>query len=494
VAGALAVGLAVLGARAFNPYTGTAPHIDSGVYLGVAEHLLHGRVLYREVWDHKPPLVHALDALALAAGDHTVNAVRTMEIGWAAVAAVAVLAVGILAFDHLGVAALASILFLAHFYHPSVMRGNQPEEYGAILTVLGIALALGSVTASGRRSLALSAASGLVFGLACLAKETFVLGVPPWLALLFWAGAGGRRAAPRRALAFASGLLAPLAGFAVYLVWNHAFGDWVNVLRFNLSYVRFDAANAPNPGLSGLLLDGLGRAKELIFGVSPVTAAAALLGCASAFSRSFRCRTSLLPLVLVAFFLLDLAGVSLARRYGYYYLQLVPAYVFLAACGLAFLAFAARTRRGLGAGLLAAVAIGIVAGSPSEAARFTRGVSQPRAYFHGDDALAAFVDAKTTPDEPIWNLVRNGSAIYAEARRLAPTRFIYIAANLFRDLPDPEAARKEIQDALAARPPKIVLFDGDDAWLRKAGLEDWFRTHYRPGPLPTVFERGPASR
>jgi hypothetical protein len=487
VAAALAGGLALLGARAFNPYTGIAPHIDSGVYLGVAEHLLHGRVLYRQVWDHKPPLVHALDALALAAGDHTVNAVRTMEIGWAAVAAVAMLAAGILAFDHLGVAALASILFLAHFYHPNVMRGNQPEEYGAILALLGIAFTLGALATPGRRSLALAATSGLLFGLACLAKETFVLGVPPWPALLFWAGPGDRRAALRRALAFAAGLLAPLAAFALYLLWNGAFGDWVNVLRFNLSYVRFDAANAPNPGLPGLLFDGLLRAKELIFGLSPVAAGAALLGGASALSPSFRRRTGWFPVALIVFFLLNLAGVSLARRYAYYFLQLVPAYVLLAGCGLAYLAFLARARRGLGAGLLAVITVGVVAASPHDAAWFARAVSQPRAYFHGDDALSAFIDANTKPDEPIWDLVRNGSAIYAEARRLAPTRFIWLSGWLLRDLPRPRAAVRELHFDLAAHPPRLVVFDGDEAELSRVGLLEWFRDGYTPAAMPSVF-------
>jgi hypothetical protein len=488
----LAAVLSVLAMRAFNPYTGTPPHIDSGVYLGVAEHLLHGRILYREVWDHKPPLVHVIDALALAAGDHTVNSVRTMERWWAAIAALAMLAIALVAFDNLAVAGLASLLFVVHFYHPNIMRGNQPEEYGSILTLLGIALCLASLTPLTRRSASLAAASGLLFGLACLAKETFVLGVPPWLALLVWDARHDRRLAVRRTLLFLAALLIPPLTFLAYLLWNGAVGDWWDVIRFNLSYIRFDASNEANPGFPGLLADGFRRANELVFGVSRVTAAAALLGCASAASASFRRRTNALPVVLVAFFLFNLASVSLARRYGYYYLQLVPAYVLLAAFGVAFLAFLARTRRGLGAALIALVALGLVAADTREAARFACAVSHPRALFQADHDLVSFIDASTAPADPIWNLVRDGSAVYAHADRLSPTRFIYLGVNLFRDLPHPEAARDEIRTALAARPPKIILFDGDASWLAKAGLEEWFRTNYQPGPLAMVFVRKPA--
>lgn len=71
VALALSAALFFVGARAFHPSTGVVPHIDSGVYLTAGSQILSGKVLYREVWDHKPPLVHLIKAAALAVGDHT---------------------------------------------------------------------------------------------------------------------------------------------------------------------------------------------------------------------------------------------------------------------------------------------------------------------------------------------------------------------------------------------------------------------------------------
>ena len=489
---ALTVAVATVALRAFNPYTGTAPHIDSGVYLGAAEHLLHGRVLYREVWDHKPPVVHTIDALVLSFGDHTVNSVRSIERWWAALAAAAVLAIGLLAFENVALASVASLLFVMHFYHPNVMRGNQPEEYGSILTLVAILLCLASA-AYRRWSLASAAASGLFFAVACLTKETFALGAIPWLPFLAWQTYRRRTSWLRTVCWFGAGFAVPFTAFFGYLLWNGALGDWLDTLRFNLSYIRFDARNEPNPGLLASLLPGFTRGNELVFAVSRATAVGAVLGAASAAFGEFRRRTRGLPLVLLLFFVLNLVGVSLARRYGYYFLQLVSGYVLLAACGLAFLLFLARGRRTLQAGIFAVFVGALLTADGHEAARFVRTLAQPRAIFHGDDEVVAFIRANTTPSDPIWNLVREGSAVYAHADRLSPTRFFYIAANLFRDLPDPQGAKREIREALTVRPPKIIVFDGDEAWLAKADLVEWFRNNYAPTRVARVFLRRPST-
>jgi hypothetical protein len=241
--------------------------------------------------------------------------------------------------------------------------------------------------------------------------------------------------------------------------------------------------------LVGLLAHGLSRGDGLVFGVSRVTALAALLGLASSAFGEFRRQTRGLPVVLLAFFLLNLVGVSLARRYGYYYLQLVSGYVLLAACGLAFLLFLARGRRLLQAGVFAVFVAAFLAVDGPESARFGRALVQQRATFHGDDEILAFIRANTTPSDPIWNLVREGSSVYAHADRLSPTRFFYIATNLFRDLPNPAGAKREIREALAMRPPKIIVFDGDEAWLAKADLVEWFRNGYAPTQVARVFLR-----
>jgi len=47
---------------------GKAPQEDAGVFLYAAQVLLDGGLPYRDVWDHKPPLIYVLDALGLLLG------------------------------------------------------------------------------------------------------------------------------------------------------------------------------------------------------------------------------------------------------------------------------------------------------------------------------------------------------------------------------------------------------------------------------------------
>src|SRR6266542_4018262 len=48
-----------------NPNNMTLPSRDSGVFLYVGWRFLNGGIPYRDVWDHKPPLIYFVDALGL---------------------------------------------------------------------------------------------------------------------------------------------------------------------------------------------------------------------------------------------------------------------------------------------------------------------------------------------------------------------------------------------------------------------------------------------
>jgi len=275
--------------------------------------------------------------------------------------------------------------------------------------------------------------------------------------------------------------------FGAYLVWNQATQAWLDVIRFNLHYARFDGEGAPNPGLVGLLAAGIGRGGQVLFSVSRITTIAAVAGAMSMFVPGFRRQTAGFPVATSAFFLANLFGVSLARRYAYYYLQLVSSYVLLAACGLALLCYLTRRRRWLAPVVTGVTALALLAVDPKPSADFLRSLAHPRERWDVGADRAAVVRALTRPDEPIWNLIRGGDWIYAMADRLAPTRFLYLPAHLFRDLPDAEAARREIVSALETHPPRVVLCDEDRSAMTEAGLQDWFEHNYVPGPLPDVY-------
>ena len=54
-----------------NPNNMTLPSRDSGVFLYIGWRFLNGDIPYRDVWDHKPPLIYFVDALGLTLTPHS---------------------------------------------------------------------------------------------------------------------------------------------------------------------------------------------------------------------------------------------------------------------------------------------------------------------------------------------------------------------------------------------------------------------------------------
>src|SRR5689334_17436684 len=63
-----------------NPVNMTLPSRDSGVFLYVGWRFLNGDIPYRDVWDHKPPLIYFIDALGLILTPHSLWGVWFLQI------------------------------------------------------------------------------------------------------------------------------------------------------------------------------------------------------------------------------------------------------------------------------------------------------------------------------------------------------------------------------------------------------------------------------
>ncbi len=63
-----------------NPNNMTLPSRDSGVFLYVGWRFLNGDLPYRDVWDHKPPLIYFVDALGLTFTPHSLWGVWFLQI------------------------------------------------------------------------------------------------------------------------------------------------------------------------------------------------------------------------------------------------------------------------------------------------------------------------------------------------------------------------------------------------------------------------------
>ncbi len=105
------------------------PARDQGVYLYIGQQILDGKIPYRDVWDHKGPLVYYINALGLWTTD-SVWGVWLLEVLFLFLAAVSSLLALRAAFDPL-TAFSSTILWLAVF--PRVLdHGNSVEEYSLL--------------------------------------------------------------------------------------------------------------------------------------------------------------------------------------------------------------------------------------------------------------------------------------------------------------------------------------------------------------------------
>jgi hypothetical protein len=120
----LLVVLAVLSPVA--PLYQPIPARDQGVYLYVGQQILDGKIPYRDVWDHKGPLIYYINALGLWMTDSTWG-VWFLEIIFVFLAAVSGFLVMRMVFDS-AMAFSSTILWLAAL--PQVLdHGNTVEEY-----------------------------------------------------------------------------------------------------------------------------------------------------------------------------------------------------------------------------------------------------------------------------------------------------------------------------------------------------------------------------
>jgi hypothetical protein len=488
---ALAAALCLLGFRAVNQVSAEPPGADSGVYASCARHLLGGRALYREVWDHKPPGVHVLNCLALAGGGESIVPVRRMEQAFAALRALLVFMLLLEAFGSAALAGVLAAVFVTLFHHPLVFQGgNLTEEYAASFALAGAWLALRSERAAGGRAgRALAALSGAAFAAAALTKEPFAASALPWLAWLALRSGEAWKARAARALWFLGGAAAPLALTVLALASAGALGAWLDTVAYNFRYVGM-SPKSPGERLAA----GAGFAWRFFALRCWALAVPAALGLLAPLCASFRKRTRALAAVLPALFLLDLlAAAAGGWSYRHYFLQAVPSAALLAGSGAAFLVHLAGSRpelrrvgRLVGAalpGLLAVCALSVDAGTSRP---FLRRLGEPFRRPR-ESRLARLVRERTGPADAVWAPL-GPSSLALETGRLSPTRYFYAWPHLFIDTPASSRAEKlaGILAELRARPPALIVLPASQpdpraalAHLAGGGPADFLAAGYR---------------
>jgi len=217
-----------------NPGNMTLPSRDSGVFLYVAWRFLNGDVPYREVWDHKPPLIYFVDALGLTLTPNSLWGVWLLQV-------IFIFFTLLLIFKLLdrefGIyAAIAGTLALTSGLLTILEKGNVTEEYALVFQALCFWLFVDAW----KKNFPVRASFwiGLVGGLAFNFKQT-TLGI--WLAyalILLVMRLFQRKSPLMDLLSLLAGWLVPSIVLVIYLASQNALADyWEQAFLYNFVYI-----------------------------------------------------------------------------------------------------------------------------------------------------------------------------------------------------------------------------------------------------------------
>ena len=481
--------VAWLGWRSINYVSARRSLTDSGTFACIGMAINKGKVPYCDIWEQKPPLVFRLNAKALKSGDGTFDAIRSQEREFAVLRAIIFFAIIMFAFRSPWVALASTLIMLHVFYaHPIFQQGNLTEEYATGYALCGILC----VVLAASRSLVpfpFVVIAGFCFSTAALCKEPFVLSCLPWLAYVALYGKRDRKSVAHRVWPFCLGAAIPLLVNWAFYLYNGAFLARLDAISFSFGYVGDAPASV---SLLKRATGGIDAVRQTIGSQSIVANVAFFVGFVSIFSAEFVKKHKYLPIVSIFAVLFDFLGTEVSPYHrGHYYMQFVPSFSLVVACGFAFLAHIARK-----ASLHAAAVpcLTLLALCFLDRNAVADAVSRLSAPFERSEVgeIGRYIRANSVPTDTIWVPNGHDSRQYVECGLIPPTRFTHLTPRILKDtlLSTGDEKAKEIRDALVKNPPKfIVVSDCDWPNIERYEIEPWFRANYSKTRIPKLWER-----
>ena len=454
--------------------------IDQSLWASAVRGMSRGQLLYRDVWEQRPPGIYFTYLLGFSLFGWTAAAVAWLDLLAAAATTALLWAIarrlsGALS-GALAAALFATLTMPAWLYGESGFLERSVCETFIAVCVAAAAWCAVVYTHTPRPALAFG--TGLACGAAIVLKPNAGLYLPALLLFMYSYGRAGTRAKELRMLIAAAlaTAVAPLATF-LWLWWLGVLPEaGTAVIDFNRYYVSQGFA------LPTYAAD-FSRAVFLRMKTDPLWLAASV-GSLVALSDLARTRR-LAPAAGLAVLWGGAAALVIvangARLFNSYFIQAFPPLALLAAWVLHESSRQARWRRAL------AIVIGVlmitlvvqrhyaarVFGSARADADVLRGrVERPtylerfggyanrRGYSARANAeLAAYVRAQTTPDEHIFLFGINGAGVYFEADRLTAHRFLRVNFFVPTEFPDPRFTLEAVVAELASRRPRYLIFE-----------------------------------
>jgi len=217
-----------------NPNNMTLPSRDSGVFLYMGWRFLNGDIPYRDVWDHKPPLIYFVDALGITLTPDSLWGVWFLQIIFIFFT---LLLIYKLLEKEFGVyAAIAGTVTLTSGLLTILEKGNVTEEYALVFQALCFWLFI----SAWRRDFPVRTSLwiGLLGGLAFNFKQT-TIGIWITYGLILLALRLLQRKSPfMDLLSLLAGWLIPSIVFVLYFASQNALSDyWEQAFLYNFIYI-----------------------------------------------------------------------------------------------------------------------------------------------------------------------------------------------------------------------------------------------------------------
>lgn len=230
--------LVIIVGTCFIPLSNMLPNRDSGVFLYVGQQILDGSIPYRDIWDHKGPTVYYINALGLLIAQGSQWGVFFLELLSLFIAALLGYKVMSRAFGR-APAVCASILWIFSIFYLNIdgYEGNFTEEYALPLSFATIYIFLQSRNSNSK--LVYFFLIGLIFSISFLLKPNSTGIQFSVLLFVFIEGILQNRIYDliKKVLSFILGSLVILVPVLIYLKWNDALNDLLDVfLRYNILY------------------------------------------------------------------------------------------------------------------------------------------------------------------------------------------------------------------------------------------------------------------
>jgi hypothetical protein len=457
--------------------------IDQSLWASAVRGMARGQLLYRDVWEQRPPGIYWIYLAGFRIFGWNSAAVAWLDI-LAAVATTLLIHAIAKSLAGATTAAVAAALYAVLTMPASIYGHGGFLERSVCETFIVVCVGLGgwcAVRFRDRPAQGWAFGVGLCCGAAIVLKPNAGLYFP---SLLLWivlyrgaaAAAAGPAWLPAVAAAIAGVLIVPAA--ALLWLWRLGLlGDAeVAVIDFNRYYVA--------QGFSlGSYAEALSKAIWLRIKTDPLWlgGAAAALAAIAGLVRNRRLPPAAGLAVLWGGAATLVIVVNGARLFNSYFIQALAPLALLGAWFLVDAARGSRLRRLAGAATAVLMAVLLLQrNSPARVLDWARadfdmlrGATPPAAYLErfggygngrgysarANAELSAYVRDHTTPDERIFLFGINGAGVYFAADRLTAHRFLWVNFFVGMDFPDPAFRLESVIRQLTARRPVYLIFE-----------------------------------